>query len=326
MNDSLVMPVIFVIGGLAGLTWSADRFVVGTSSLARSLGVSVLLVGIVIVGFGTSAPELLVSGNAAWQGNPGLAVGNALGSNIANVALVLGVAALAAPLTIRLRILWQEVPLTLVSMLVVGVVLYDLVLGRVESIVMLCMLALFLAALVVRGRQERWDALSLGLEHAIPEPGPMARSIIWTVVGLVVLLISSHVLVRGAVDIAQAFNVSELVIGLTIVAVGTSLPEAAAALASARNNEPDIAIGNVLGSNTFNMFGVVGVAGVIQPSTVDTDAVYRDWPVMVGVFLLFIALAWGFRRINRFHGVLFLSGYAAYLAYLGWSVPAGLPG
>lgn len=325
LNNSLVMPVIFVIGGLAGLAWSADRFVVGSSALARSLGVSVLLVGIVIVGFGTSAPELLVSGNAAWQGNPGLAVGNALGSNIANVALVLGVAALAAPLAIRSRILWQEVPLALVSMLVVGVVLYDLVLGRIESVLMLCFLGLFLAALVVRGRQERWDKLSLGLEHAIPAADSTTRSIIWTVVGLLVLLISSHVLVDGAVDIAHAFNVSELVIGLTIVAVGTSLPEAAAALASARNNEPDIAIGNVLGSNMFNMFGVIGVAGAIQPSAVDADAMYRDWPVMTGVFVIFVVLAWSFRRINRIHGALFLAGYAAYLAYLGWSIPAGLP-
>lgn len=321
LNDSLALSFIYVIGGLAGLTWSADRFVAGTGALARSLGVSVLLVGIVIVGFGTSAPELLVSGNAAWKGNPDLAVGNALGSNIANVALVLGIAALAAPLAIRSRILWQEIPLTLVSMLVVGAALYDLVLGRVESILMLCFLGLFLMALVVRGRQERWDTLSMGLEHAIPEAESVGRSIFRTVIGLVALLVSSHILVDGAVDIAQAFNVSELVIGLTIVAVGTSLPEAAAALASARRNEPDIAIGNVLGSNMFNMFGVIGVAGTIQPSAVEADALYRDWPVMMAAFLLFILFAWGSRKINRIHGVLFLAGYAVYLAYLGLSIP-----
>ncbi len=129
-------------------------------------------------------------------------------------------------------------------------------------------------------------------------------------------------LVDGAVDIAQAFNVSDLVIGLTIVAIGTSLPEVATALASARNNEPDIAIGNVLGSNTFNMLGVVGIAGTIHPSPVEADAVFRDWPVMVGIFLIFVLLAWGFKKINRWHGVFFLSGYVAYLAYLGLSVPA----
>lgn len=321
LNGSLVMPLIYVIGGLAGLTWSADRFVAGTGGLARSLGVSVLLVGIVVVGFGTSAPELLVSANAAWKGNPGLAVGNALGSNIANVALVLGVAALAAPLTIRSRILWQEVPLTVISMLVVGAVLYDLVLGRIESVLMLCVLAVFLTVLAIRGRNEREDTLGMELEQAIPAAESVSRAVFWTIVGLVVLLISSHVLVDGAVDIAKAFNVSDLVIGLTVVAVGTSLPEAAAAVASARRNEPDIAIGNVLGSNMFNMLGVIGVAGVIQPSAVDADAVYRDWPVMMAVFVLFVLIARCFRKINRIHGVLFLAGYAAYLAYLGLSVP-----
>lgn len=321
-NGSLVMPFIYVIGGLAGLTWSADRFVAGTGGLARSLGVSVLLVGIVVVGFGTSAPELLVSANAAWKGNPGLAVGNALGSNIANVALVLGVAALAAPLAIRSRILWQEVPLTVASMLVVGAVLYDLVLGRFESGLMLCVLAVFLVALAIRGRKEREDTLGMELEQAIPAAASAGRAAFWTIVGLVVLLISSHVLVDGAVDIAKAFHVSDLVIGLTVVAVGTSLPEAAAAVASARRNEPDIAIGNVLGSNMFNMLGVIGVAGIIQPSAVDADAVHRDWPVMMAIFVLFIVLARCFRKINRIHGMLLLAGYAAYLAYLGLSLPA----
>lgn len=318
---SLVVPFIYVIVGLAGLAWSADRFVAGTGGLARSLGVPVLLVGIVVVGFGTSAPELLVSGNAAWKGNAGLAVGNALGSNIANVALVLGVAALAAPLAIRSRILWQEVPLTVASMLVAGVVLYDLVLGRIESILMLGFLVVFLVALVARGRRERGDTLGMELEEAIPEADSVGRAVFWTIVGLVVLLISSHILVDGAVDIAKAFNVSELVIGLTVVAIGTSLPEAAAAVASARKNEPDIAIGNVLGSNMFNMLGVIGVAGIIQPSAVEADAVYRDWPVMMAVFVIFVLFARCFRKINRIHGVLFLAGYAAYLAYLGLSVP-----
>lgn len=320
-GNPIILPFIYVIGGLVALAWSADRFVAGAGALARSMGVSVLLVGIVVVGFGTSAPELLVSANAAWRGNPGLAVGNALGSNIANVALVLGVAALAAPLAIRSRILWQEVPLTLVSMLVVGAALYDLVLDRTESVLLLCFLGLFLVVLVVRGHRERDDALSKELEHVIPATVPVGRSVFWTVIGLVVLLISSHVLVVGAVAIAYAFNISELVIGLTIVAIGTSLPEAAAALASARRNEPDIAIGNVLGSNTFNMFGVVGIAGTIHPSAVESAAVYRDWPVMIALFLLFILLAWAFRRITRFHGLLFLAGYAVYLAFVGTSVP-----
>ena len=320
LNESLVLSFIYVAGGLVGLAWSADRFVAGSSALARSLGVSVLLVGIVIVGFGTSAPELMVSANAAWQGNPGLAVGNALGSNIANVALVLGLAAVAAPLAIHSRLLWHEIPLTLVAMLVVGAALYDLVLGRVESIAMLCLLALFLWALAARARRERHDRLSVELEHAIPRTASVGWSLTWTVVGLAVLLVSSHFLVEGAVNIAQAFNVSELVIGLTVVAIGTSLPEAAAALASALKNEPDIAIGNVLGSNTFNMLGVIGLAGTIKPSVVEPEALVRDWPVMIAVFLVFVLMAWAFRRINRWHGLLFLAGYIVYLAYLGMSV------
>jgi len=184
-------------------------------------------------------------------------------------------------------------------------------------VLLLCFLGLFLAALVYRGRKERWDAYSMELEHEIHAAESVGLAIFWTSIGLVVLLVSSHILVEGAVDIAQAFNVSELVIGLTIVAIGTSLPEVATALASARKNEPDIAIGNVLGSNTFNMFGVIGVAGVIQPSDVEADAVFRDWPVMVGVFLVFVVLALGFKQVNRLHGALFLLAYVGYLAYLG---------
>lgn len=206
-------------------------------------------------------------------------------------------------------------------MLVVGAALYDLVLDRTESVLMLCFLGLFLVVLVVRGHRERGDALGKELEHVIPATEPVGRSVFWTVIGLVVLLISSHILVVGAVAIAHVFNISELVIGLTIVAIGTSLPEAAAALASARRNEPDIAIGNVLGSNTFNMFGVVGIAGTVHPSAVESAAVYRDWPVMITLFALFILLAWAYRRITRLHGLLFLAGYAAYLAYVGSSVP-----
>lgn len=322
LNGSLAIPSIYVIAGFIGLAWSADRFVAGSTALARSLGVSVLMVGIVIVGFGTSAPELLVSANAAWQGDSGLAVGNALGSNIANVALVLGLAALAAPLSIHSRILWQEIPLCLVSMLVAGVVLYDLEITRVEGVLLICFLALFLTALVYRGHRERWDRYSMELEQAIPAGEPIGRALVWTIVGLVVLLFSSKVLVEGAVNIAEAFHVSDLVIGLTVVAVGTSLPEAAAALASARKNEPDIAIGNILGSNTFNMLGVVGVAGTIDPSTVDAAAVYRDWPVMIGIYMVFAVLAWSRRSINRVHGAIFLCLYAAYLAFLALSAPA----
>ena len=318
ISGSLVLPFVYVIGGLIGLAWSADRFVAGSGALARSLGVSVVLVGIVIVGFGTSAPELLVSANAAYQGNPGLAIGNALGSNIANVALVLGVAALAAPLAIHSRLLWHEIPLTLVSMLVAGVVLYDLSLGRMESVLMLCFLGLFLMALVQRGRREPGDVLNVEMEHAIPVVESVGRSAFWTATGLVVLLISSHILVDGAVKIAQAFNISDLVIGLTIVAIGTSLPETAAALASVRRNEPDIAIGNMLGSNIFNMFGVIGVAGVIRPSQLDAAVLYRDWPVMAAVFLVFVLLAWGVGKVTRLHGVLLLTSYALYLAYLGY--------
>lgn len=322
LNGSLAIPSIYVIAGFIGLAWSADRFVAGSTALARSLGVSVLMVGIVIVGFGTSAPELLVSANAAWQGDSGLAVGNALGSNIANVALVLGLAALAAPLTIHSRILRQEIPLCLVAMLVTGVVLYDLEISRVEGLLLICFLALFLTALVFRGHRGRWDQYSIELEQAIPAGQSIGRALVWTIVGLVVLLLSSRVLVEGAVRIAEAFHVSDLVIGLTVVAVGTSLPEAAAALASARKNEPDIAIGNILGSNTFNMLGVVGVAGTIDPSTVDAAAVYRDWPVMIGIYMVFAVLAWSRRSINRVHGAIFLCLYAAYLAFLALSAPA----
>jgi len=316
-----------IVLGFAVLIWSADRFIYGAAALSRNLGVSPLLIGLTIVGFGTSAPELLVSAFAAAQGNPGLAIGNAVGSNIANIALILGITALVAPLAVGSRILRREMPLLLVVMVFAGLLLLDGHLGRLDGSLLLLGLAAVFAWVIydgLRGRKDPSDPMEAEFDAEIPKAVPTRRALIWLVLGLVALLISARILVWGAVNVAEALGVSDLIIGLTIIAVGTSLPELAASVVSARHGEPDIAIGNVIGSNMFNLLGVMAFPGLIHPAAVPGEVLTRDYPVMFGLTLLFLVMAFGLRgrmgRVGRPGGLLLVACFVGYLVWLGYSM------
>jgi cation:H+ antiporter len=320
------MQLVATVAGFVLLVWGADRFVAGAASTARNLGVSPLLIGLTIVGFGTSAPEMLVSGVAAWQGNAGLAVGNAIGSNIANIALILGVTALIAPLSVHSSALRREFPVLIATTLAAYLLLSDGELGFADGLMLLIGLVILLAWLVYLGLTSRngmLDPMAAEFEAEIPTDLSMGRSLLWLAIGIVVLLASSRMLVWGAVGIAQYFGVSDLIIGLTIVALGTSLPELAASVASALKNEPDIAVGNVIGSNMFNLLAVLGIPGIIAPGAVEDAVLTRDFPVMTALTVALLIMAYGFRgaggRINRIEASLLLAAYAGYQVLLYFS-------
>ena len=316
----MLLPSLAVLAGFVFVVWGADRFVTGAAAVARNLGVAPLIIGLTIVGFGTSAPEMLVSAVAAWEGNPGLGIGNALGSNITNIGLILGVTALIAPLDVHSGTLRREFPVLLVIMLLTLIFLMDGELGRLDGLLLLAGMGLMVYWMVVLGLRSRGgDPISKEYDAEIPAGMPMGRALFWLAVGLAVLLASSKVLVWGAVAIAHHFGVSDLVIGLTIVAIGTSMPELAASVMSALKHEHDVAIGNVIGSNMFNLLAVLGLPGVIRPGEVPPEALSRDYPVMIGMTLALYATAFGVGgrgRINRWEGALLLAGFIGYEAYL----------
>ena len=313
--------LLAIVGGFVLLAWGADRFVVGASAMAYNLKVSPLVIGLTIVGLGTSAPEMLVSALASWQGNSGLAVGNALGSNIINTGLILGFTAMVIPLNVHSSILKRELPVLLLVMVVALLLLLDGTLGRLDGILLLAGMVVMLTWMIRLGRtsQTGEDPMSAEFADEIPTTLSMGRAVFWLIVGGLVLLGSSRLLVWGAVSIAESMGVSDLVIGLTIVALGTSMPELAATVMSAIKGEHDIALGNVIGSNIFNLLVVLGLPGVINPATIDTEVLTRDYPVMVGLTLALFVMAYGFRgpgRINRIEGTLLVLAFCAYQTLL----------
>ncbi|ALM52737.1 calcium/sodium antiporter [Halomonas huangheensis] len=321
----MLLPVLAVIGGLILLVWSAERFVGGAAATSAKLGLSPLLIGMLVIGFGTSAPELTVSALAASQGNPGLALGNAYGSNIANIGLILGLVALISPLAVHSSVVRRELPVLGVATLASAVMMLGGVFGRWEGTLLLVGLAAFMAFSVISSMRTpqpaEEDALA-GDAMAEVESRDMTlkQGILWTLVGLVLLVVSSRVLVWGAVDIAQALGVSDLIIGLTVVAVGTSLPELASALSALRRNEHDLVLGNVVGSNLFNTLGVVGIAALISPIDVDQEVLLRDWSLMAAMTILMAVFAMGWKgregRINRLEGAALLAMFIGYTAYM----------
>lgn len=317
----MLLAIAAVIGGLALLVWSADKFVDGAAATAGHLGMPALLIGMVVIGFGTSAPELVVSAIASLQGNPALALGNAYGSNITNIALIIGLTALLAPITLNSQVLKREMPLLIMVTLIAAYPLWDGIITTLEAWFLLGVFAIYIGWSIVEGMNQPSDSLSGEFEDELKAKlMPMKQAIIWLIIGLILLIISSRLLVWGAVDIATALGVSDLVIGLTVVAVGTSLPELASAIAAIRKNEHDLAIGNVIGSNMFNTLAVVGLAGVINPIPLEPLVLQRDWVTMLGLTLL-LAL-FGFRlnnrpnRINRIQGALLLCCFIGYTTYL----------
>ncbi|MEY3122766.1 MAG: hypothetical protein RI993_1591 [Pseudomonadota bacterium] len=315
-----------VLFGFALLVWGADRFVLGASALARNLGISPLIIGLTIVGFGTSAPELLVSAVAAWEGNPAMGIGNVLGSNITNIGLILGLTALIAPMTVHSVTLKREFPVLLLIMILALLLMLDGELGQFDGGVLLLGTVLLIAWMVRLGLNDRnGDAMASEFSKEIPAQLPTSKAVMWLVLGGIILLVSSRMLVWGAVNIAEWFGVSDLIIGLTIVAIGTSLPELAASIVSALKGEHDIAIGNVLGSNMFNLLAVLAMPGLIQPSRLPADVLFRDFPVMFGLTIILLGISYGWRgagRINRIEGGALL---CAYLGYLGWLYHDSVP-
>jgi cation:H+ antiporter len=314
----VLIDFIQLIGGFLLLVWAADRLVAGASATARNLGVSPLIIGLVIVGFGTSAPELVVSAVATVRGNAGLAVGNAIGSNIANMGLILGFTALIYPLRLESSTLKREYPLLLLIMLVSLFLAIDMQLTRVEGFVLLGCLFAMVAWLIRFGMQRpASDPFAQELEAEIPTDIPTRVAVFWLLISMVALPASSHFLVEGAVGIAKTLNVSDTVIGLTIVAFGTSLPELATAITSAFRKEDDLAIGNIIGSNMFNLLGVLGIAAAIKPVEVQSMILTRDFPVMFLLTGLMFLLASDFRgpgRIGRTAGALLLAIFIGYQA------------
>ncbi len=321
----MALALLAILGGFVLLVWSADRFVDGAAATAKHAGMPSLLIGMVIVGFGTSAPEMVVSAMAALDNNPDLALGNALGSNIVNIGLILGITALVAPIAVHSKIIRRELPLLLLIGLFAGLLFWNLALSRLEALALLVGFFCLVGWTIFTGLRERGDALESDTERALAaHPMPLNRAIFWLVVGLVLLIASSRILVWGAVTVAQTLGISDLIIGLTIVALGTSLPELAASVIAARKGEHDIAIGNVVGSNMFNILAVIGIAGLITPMPhIAPEVLTRDWSVMIAMTIGLFIMTYGFRgegRINRIEGSLLLIAFAAYNTWLIISV------
>ncbi|GIX31595.1 MAG: sodium:calcium antiporter [Porticoccaceae bacterium] len=323
----MTLALAAVAAGLALLLWSADRFVEGAANLARHLGLPALLIGVVIVGFGTSAPEMVVSAMAALDGNPGLALGNAYGSNITNIGLILGLTALLAPVSVHSGVVRKELPLLAAATALAAWQLGDGTVSRPEALLLLAAFFLVLGYSTTSALHATADPLAAEVEaelaaHAMGR----ARATFWLVVGLAVLVMSSRLLVWGAVEIARGLGVSDLVIGLTVVALGTSLPELASALMAARKGEHDLVLGNVIGSNLFNTLAVVGIAGSIAPMTVGSEVLSRDLLATALLTLFLFPACFDFRgrggRVNRWEGVLLLTLYAGYLGWLAATATA----
>lgn len=327
----MILAIVAIVVGLVLLVWSADRFVDGAVGVAQFFGMSTFLIGMIIVGFGTSAPEMVVSVLSAMNNSPQLALGNAYGSNIANIALILGTTALIAPVVVKKQAMVRDIPILMAMTALTVVLLMDGNVSFVDGVVLLLAFVAvttfnILAELHEKRKRKKAKLADNADENLPVEKVSIVKSFAWLLVGLVLLIVSSRMLVWGAVYTAQALGVSDLLIGLTIVAIGTSLPELASSIAAARRGENDLAVGNVIGSNIFNTLVVVGLASVIAPiKAADPEIMSRDVPIMIALTLLLFFICIPFKKKNgkrvsgfgRIGGALFLSLYIAYLVLLG---------
>ena len=316
----MFLSVVIFLVGLIVLSWSADRFVYGASALAKNIGISPMMIGLTIVAMGSSAPEIVVSAMASANGNMNTAVGNALGSNITNIALVLGITALVKPLVVASTTLKRELPALLVITLIAVAFLFDGELASYEGLILMGLFVFVLAMMAWLSLQvDKEDPLVAETADEIPSNVSTTSALIWVGVGLVLLPLSAHFLVDSAVDIARYFGISDLVIGLTIIAFGTSLPELAASIAGVLKGEDDLALGNIIGSNIFNLLAVLGMPGLIAPGLLDPDVFNRDMWVMLGLTLLLFLFSFdliGKRIISRTNGALFLASFIGYQIWL----------
>ncbi|WP_455366195.1 calcium/sodium antiporter [Kaarinaea lacus] len=314
-----------IVGGLVLLVWSADRFVIGAAAIAHNLGVSAIIIGMVIMGFGTSAPEMFVAGAASLAGNTNVAVGNAIGSNIANIALVLGISALISPLVVESQTLKREFPVLMLVSGAVLILMWDRDLSQIDGAVLLAGTLVLVGWMLWLAQKERsfGDPLEGEFEAELPRDMSTKLAAFWTLVGLVALVGSAQMLVWGSVNVAHMFGVSELVIGLTIVAVGTSLPEVAVSVTGALKGEDDIAIGNIIGSNLFNLLAVLGVGSAIHPASLSEEVIFRDYATMLVLTVALFGMAYSFKHhkghINRLEAALLLTAYIGYMLWLYYS-------
>ena len=311
-----MLEACFFLIWLIVLSWGADRFVFGASALAKNIGVSPMIIGLTIVAMGSSAPEIMVAATASFNGNTDTAVGNALGSNITNIALVLGLTALLKPLSIASGTLKKEMPVLLLVSLLAVYFLSDFVMLRQEGIILIILFFVVLGGLTwMSFNMDKGDLLQSETESEIPSGVPTSKAIMWLVIGMILLPLSAHFMVDSAEIIARYFGLSELVIGLTIIAIGTSLPELAACIAGVLKNEDDLALGNIIGSNIFNLLAVLAMPGLIAPGAIDENAATRDSYVMLGLTMLLVLFSFnlkGSRCINRIEGLGLISCFLAY--------------
>ncbi|QMV13212.1 calcium/sodium antiporter [Vibrio spartinae] len=321
----MLTAVALLIVGLILLVWSADRLVFGSAALARNIGISPLVIGMTIIAMGSSAPEMMVSATAALANKTDTAVGNILGSNIANIALILGITALIKPLSINSELLRRELPFMIGVTLLSGVILWDGHLGFYEGVLLFVVFAMFILAMlkISRSESDQKDRLLAEQESEVPEGINSKIALFWVIVGLILLPLAAEILVSNAVIIAKYFGMSDLVIGLTIIAIGTSLPELAASLAGVLKGEDDMAVGNIIGSNVFNILAVMGIPGILNPSIISEHAMERDFWVMLGLSLLLVLMALGkSRSINRIEGFILFAIFIVYQTYLFMNMSA----
>lgn len=321
----LLYPILAILVGFGLLIWSADKFVLGASNTARGFAISPLIVGVIIVGLGTSAPEMLVSAMAAIDGNSGISIGNAIGSNITNIGLMLGLTALFYPLHIHSKLLKREMPLLLAIVGLSYFLISDQHLSFLNGLLLFSMMFAMLGFTIWEARRHDKDNLPQEILDELPEEISKKSAIAWLVVGAFILVASSRILVWGAVEVAEYYHVSDLIIGLTIIAIGTSLPELAATIAAARKKEFDLAIGNIIGSNIFNILGVMALPGLISPDTFDAAVLTRDYPVMIAltIALMIFSITWRRNKkaiLGRVEAALLLTGYIAYMTWLYMSL------
>ena len=318
----MIEAIAYLVFGLILLIYSADKFILGAAATAGYLGVSSMVVGLIIIGFGTSAPEMVVSAIAAMKGNPGLALGNAVGSNIANIALVLGVGIAVTPLLIASATIKRELPMLLVISLFVLMLMWDGEQSRMDGIILLASvlsMTVWMAWLGLKQSKEK-DILQKEFEAEIPQDVSKTAALLWLAFGIIMLPVASMLIVDGATIIAKIMGMSDVAIGLTIVALGTSLPELSATIACMRKNEHDLALGNILGSNMFNLHGVLGISATIKSYEMPADFLQTEYLVMLDLTFALLVLSMVYvsknKPIPRFYGYLFVASYLAYMVWL----------
>ncbi|PKG56289.1 calcium/sodium antiporter [Shewanella sp. Choline-02u-19] len=316
----MLFNIFLLVAGLSALVWSADKFVYGAAAFARNLGLPPMLIGLTIVAMGSSAPEMFVAATASMEGMTDTAIGNVLGSNIANITLILGITALLGAISVSSQTLKREIPLMLAATVIVGYFLYDGFLTRIEGVSLLVLFFALMGYLIWHGlTNNNRDALAIDADNEVPSNVPTKKAIFWLVIGMVLLPLSADWMVQGAVGIAKAYHLSDLVIGLTIIAVGTSLPELAACIAGVLKKEDDLAIGNIVGSNLFNILAVLAIPGIIAPGAVDAAASTRDFYMVLATssaLAILILLSGRARQLKPWHGVVLLITFVAYQALL----------